>query len=87
MVYRSADPEILALPRGGVPVAYEVARALHAPLDLLFVRKIGLPWQPELAAAAVADVQGPIVVRNERVISITDLPGEYIDLQVPRKME
>ena len=43
---------VLALPRGGVPVAAEVARALHAPLDLLLVRKIGLPWQPELALAA-----------------------------------
>lgn len=47
-------PVVLALPRGGVPVAVEVARALHAPLDLLIVRKIGAPGQPELAVAAVA---------------------------------
>jgi len=45
---------VLGLPRGGVPVAYEVARALHAPLDVLPVRKIGLPGQPELAIGAVA---------------------------------
>jgi putative phosphoribosyl transferase len=50
-----ADPVVLALPRGGVPVAAEVARALNAPLDLVMVRKIGVPWQPELAAAAVID--------------------------------
>ena len=46
---------VLALPRGGVPVAAEVARALQAPLDLLLVRKIGLPWQPELAVAAIVE--------------------------------
>ena len=50
--YADRDPVVFALPRGGVPVAAEIARALHAPLDLLFVRKIGLPWQPELAYAA-----------------------------------
>lgn len=45
---------VLALPRGGVPVAFEVARLLHAPLDVLVVRKIGLPWQPEVAIGAIA---------------------------------
>ena len=49
------DPVVLALPRGGVPVAAEVARALQAPLDLLLVRKIGAPHQPELAVAALAE--------------------------------
>ena len=44
------DPVVLALPRGGVPVALEVARMLGAPMDLLLVRKIGVPWQAELAA-------------------------------------
>jgi putative phosphoribosyl transferase len=48
-----ADPAVLALPRGGVPVAAEIARALAAPLDLVLVRKIGVPYQPELALAAV----------------------------------
>lgn len=66
--YRSRHPVVLALPRGGVPVAAEIAHALAAPLDLLLVRKIGLPWQPELAIGAVVDGAEPQVVRNEAVI-------------------
>lgn len=67
---RFADrhPVILALPRGGVPVAAEVAAALKAALDLVLVRKIGVPWQPELAMGAVVDGGTPIIVRNEDVI-------------------
>lgn len=56
------DPVVLALPRGGVPVAAEVARVLHAPLDLLLVRKIGAPFNPELAVAAVVDAAGDDLV-------------------------
>jgi len=65
--YASRNPVVFALPRGGVPVAAEIARALHAPLDLLFVRKVGLPWQPELAYAAVVDGNPPETVINEDV--------------------
>lgn len=61
------DPVVLALPRGGVPVAAQVARALQAPLDLVLVRKIGVPYQPELALAAVVDGEHPEVVVNEDV--------------------
>ncbi len=61
------DPVVLALPRGGVPVAAEVAEALDAPLDLVLVRKIGVPYQPELALAAVVDGEHPEVVVNEDV--------------------
>lgn len=68
--YETLKPFIFALPRGGVPVAAEVALALGAPLDLILVRKIGLPSQPELAMGAVVDGATPIVVRNEDVISI-----------------
>jgi predicted phosphoribosyltransferase len=53
--YAAADAVVLALPRGGVPVAAQVARALHAPLDLIMVRKLGLPFQPEVAMGAIAD--------------------------------
>jgi len=61
------DPVVLALPRGGVPVAAEVAKVLAAPLDLVLVRKIGVPWQPELALAAVVDGPHPEVVINDDV--------------------
>ena len=63
--YRTGRPVVLALPRGGVPVAAEIAAALNAPLDLLLVRKIGVPMQPELAMGAVVDGAHPIVARNE----------------------
>ena len=66
--YRAERPVVLALPRGGVPVAAEVAVVLDAPLDLLFVRKIGVPAQPELAMGAVADGGAPLIVRNEDVL-------------------
>src|SRR5271165_801995 len=66
--YADQRPVILALPRGGVPVAAEVAAALHAPLDLILVRKIGVPIQPELAMGAVVDGADPVIVRNEDVI-------------------
>jgi predicted phosphoribosyltransferase len=66
--YRGQDPVILALPRGGVPVAAEVALALDAPLDLILVRKIGVPFEPELAMGAIVDGGAPLVVRNEDVI-------------------
>ena len=63
---RPADPVVLAVPRGGVPVAVEVARALDAPLDVLVVRKLGLPFQPELAMGAVGE-DGVVVVEEEVV--------------------
>lgn len=68
--YRRDRPVVLALPRGGVPVATEVAAALDAPLDLIIVRKIGVPNQPELAMGAVVDGPDPITVRNEDVIQL-----------------
>jgi len=66
--YKDQKPVILALPRGGVPVAAEIARALNAPLDLILVRKIGVPFEPELAMGAVVDGGAPIIVRNDDVI-------------------
>ena len=71
--YKDKRPAILALPRGGVPVAAEVAAALDAPLDLILVRKIGVPMQPELAMGAVVDGGTPIVVRNEDVIRLAGI--------------
>jgi putative phosphoribosyl transferase len=66
--YSKLHPVVLALPRGGVPVAAEVARALNSPLDLIMVRKIGVPFQPELAMGAVVDGPEPLVIRNEDII-------------------
>jgi len=76
--YRDRDVVVLALPRGGVPVAAEIARALNAPLDLLFVRKIGLPWQPELAYAAVVDGNPPEVVINDDVARYEPMSDEEL---------
>jgi predicted phosphoribosyltransferase len=60
------DVVVLGVPRGGVPVAYEVARALEAPLDVFVVRKLGVPWRPELAMGAIAS--GGVVVINDDVV-------------------
>lgn len=68
--HRGQPAVVFALPRGGVPVAEPVAEALQAPLDLVLVRKIGVPYQPELAMGAVADGGEPVTVRNEDVIAM-----------------
>ncbi|MBI3274923.1 MAG: phosphoribosyltransferase [Methylocystis sp.] len=68
--YRGQQTVVLALPRGGVSVAAPIAKALGAPLDLVLVRKIGVPFHPELAMGAIADGGGAVItVRNEDVIS------------------
>lgn len=67
------QPIVLALPRGGVPVAAEVAKALGAPLDLLIVRKVGAPGNPELAVAAVVDGNPPDVVLNREIVEAYSL--------------
>jgi putative phosphoribosyl transferase len=72
---------VLALPRGGVPVAVPVARRLQAPLDLLLVRKIGAPWQKELAVAAVVDGEQADIVIDEGACSATGASRAYIDEQ------
>ena len=72
---------VLALPRGGVPVGAAVAQALQAPLDLLLVRKIGAPWQPELALAAVVEGNPPDIVVDEEVQRGMGMHAEYIDAQ------
>ena len=77
--YRNRLPVILALPRGGVSVAAEVAESLDAPFDLLLVRKIGVPSQPELAMGAVVDGAEPIIVRNEDIIELADVTEQEFD--------
>src|SRR5947208_4368225 len=70
------DVLVLALPRGGVPVAYEVARALHVPLDIFLVRKLGVPGHPELAMGAIAS--GGVVVLNEEAVQGLGIPEDVI---------
>jgi predicted phosphoribosyltransferase len=71
------DVVVLALPRGGVPVAYEVARAIRAPLDVFLVRKLGLPEHPELAMGAIAS--GGVRVLNDQVVEWYRIPAAVID--------
>jgi len=70
------DVLVLALPRGGAPVAFEVARALHAPLDVMIVRKLGVPGEEELAMGAIAS--GGVCVLNDDVVQMLGIPEELI---------
>ena len=70
------DVVVLALPRGGVPVAYEIARELKAPLDVFVVRKLGVPWQPELAMGAIAG-RGTEVLNGD-VVTVYNIPPHVI---------
>jgi predicted phosphoribosyltransferase len=84
----AADTVVLGLPRGGVPVAYEIAAALGLPLDVLVVRKLGLPWQPELAMGAIAS--GGAVVVNEDVLRYLPADGngfEAVRAREQRELE
>ena len=77
------DVVVLALPRGGVPVGYEVSRALDAPLDVFVVRKLGVPGHEELAMGAIAS--GHVVVINESVVRELGIPPEVIDQVAARE--
>lgn len=86
MRFAGEHPVVLALPRGGVPVAFEVAQALGAPLDLLFVRKIGAPGHPEYGIGAVVDGDNPQLVLNEAV-ELLGIPPSYIEQQMARELK
>jgi len=79
------DVLLLALPRGGVPVAYEVALALHVPLDVFIVRKLGVPGHEELAIGAIAS--GGIRVLNEEIIQALHIPEEIIEQVAQRELQ
>jgi putative phosphoribosyl transferase len=72
-----SDAVVLALPRGGVPIGFEVAKALHAPLDVFVVRKLGVPGHEELAMGAIAS--GGICVLNEELVRAAGIPNELIN--------
>ena len=84
--YKGQDAVVFALPRGGVPVAEPIAAMLHAPLDLVLARKIGVPRQPELAMGAVADGGSPVVVRNEDVIAMAGVDEAEFDAAARREL-
>jgi putative phosphoribosyl transferase len=84
--YAPAHPLILALPRGGVPVAFEVARALDAQLDLLIVRKIGAPGHEEFGIGAVVDGASPQMVLNEEFVRQLGVGQDYILTETRRQL-
>ena len=82
--YGDENPIILALPRGGVPVGYEIACALEAPLDIFIARKLGAPGRRELGIGAVA--QGGLRVLNERIVQALGVSEEYIERVAAKEM-
>ena len=85
--YQGEHPVVLALPRGGVPVGYEVAMVLDAPLDVIVVRKLGAPGQPELGIGAVVDGDHPQSVLNEDVLQMLEVSEEYLKGEVALELQ
>jgi putative phosphoribosyl transferase len=83
---RPRDPVVLALPRGGVPVAFEVATALGAPLDLLIVRKLGAPGHEEYGIGAVVDGADPQLVLNQAIVRQLGVSADYIRAERARQL-
>ncbi|HJU18628.1 MAG TPA: phosphoribosyltransferase [Stellaceae bacterium] len=79
-------PVVLALPRGGVPVGDVIAEGLAAPLDVVLVRKIGVPWQPELALGAVVDGAEPQVLINRALAAELEIEESYIGSETARQL-
>ena len=75
---RERQPVILALPRGGVTIGFEIAQALCAPLDIVLVRKIGVPWQPELGVGAVSDGATPETFIDWDLAADLEVPEIYL---------
>ena len=84
--YKENSPVVLALPRGGVPVGFEVAKALASPLDVLLVRKIGAPGHEELGLGAIVDGHDPQLVLNDEVVRAVQPPPGYIEAEMRRQL-
>jgi putative phosphoribosyl transferase len=84
---KDRSPVVLALPRGGVPVGFEIAHELDAPLDLVLVRKIGVPWQPELALGAVTDGEQPETFIDRELAAVLKISDEYVTKETARQLE
>ncbi|MCE2510365.1 MAG: phosphoribosyltransferase [Alphaproteobacteria bacterium] len=78
---------VLALPRGGVVVAYEIAQTLKAPLDVVLVRKLGAPGQPELAAGAIVESEKPETVTNPEIVCALSIKKTFLDREADRQRE
>ena len=87
MRFKDQNPIVLALPRGGVPVAFEVARALDAPLDVVLVRKIGAPGHEELGLGAVVDGANPQIVLNDEIVRAVGADPAYIKAATARQLD
>ena len=83
---KDKSPVVLALPRGGVAIGSSIARRLGAQLDIVLVRKIGVPWQPELALGAVADGGAPETFIDERMQEALAIPGDYVREETARQL-
>jgi putative phosphoribosyl transferase len=84
---KERDPVILALPRGGVAIGFEIAQALAAPLDIVLVRKIGVPWHPELALGAVTDGGRLDTFIDDDLAKALDIEESYIREETARQLE
>jgi putative phosphoribosyl transferase len=85
--YRAEGPVVLGLPRGGIVVAYEVARALGAPLDVLVARKLAVPGRPEVGIGVVVDGDHPEAVVDERLASALGISRDYLREEIARQLE
>lgn len=83
---REQKPIVLALPRGGVPVGFEIAKALEAPLDVILVRKIGVPTQPELALGAVVNGERAQTSVNRELMEFFDLSEDYVAQEAQKQL-
>src|SRR6516165_5620807 len=85
--FNNRAPVVLALPRGGVAVGFEIAQALNAPLDIVLVRKIGVPWQSELALGAVTDGASPETFIDRDMAAVLDIPESYVQEATVRQLD
>jgi predicted phosphoribosyltransferase/dienelactone hydrolase len=85
--YRKANAVVLGIPRGGLPVAREIADALGVPLDVIVVRKLGAPGQPELGIGAVVDGDHPRAIFNQDIIEHLGVEDEYINAEIARQLK
>jgi putative phosphoribosyl transferase len=84
--FTTLRPVVLALVRGGLPIGFEVAEALEAPLDIVLVRKIGAPGNPELAVGAIVDGTTPEIVVNRDIVAVLGISEEYLGKMADREL-